>query len=168
MVQIAPLLQVLAAAAQVPPVARSVSPNALAARQVSTSQLPSQCQSTCQVVNTINTSSKNCSSDLSCICGSSIGTQLETCLNCVVLAEPDANSEAQSVIESWNEACNGTLTLSSGSTSTSTTAKGSTATSSSSSTSNPFVSKTGDAVGVRGAIGALGLVVAIACGAIIF
>lgn len=164
MVQIAPLLQVLAAAAQVPPVARSVSPNALAARQVSTSQLPSQCQSTCQVVNTIN----NCNSDLSCICGSSIGTQLETCLNCVVLAEPDANSEAQSVIESWNEACNGTLTLSSGSTSTSTTAKGSTATSSSSSTSNPFVSKTGDAVGVRGAIGALGLVVAIACGAIIF
>jgi hypothetical protein len=142
MVQIAPLLQVLAAAAQgkfrptdtyqltdiylrlVPPVARSVSPNALAARQVSTSQLPSQCQSTCQVVNTINvstpetqasdiaqTSSKNCNSDLSCICGSSIGTQLETCLNCVVLAEPDANSEAQSVIESWNEACNGTLTV---------------------------------------------------------
>jgi hypothetical protein len=77
MVQITPLLQLLVAVAQgkfrladiyhftdMPPlrlappasVARDVSPNALAVRQVNTSDLPSQCQNTCQVVNTITVS----------------------------------------------------------------------------------------------------------------
>ncbi|KAG1880895.1 hypothetical protein F4604DRAFT_1748643 [Suillus subluteus] len=166
MVQITPLLQVLATVAQAPPFVRDVSPNALAVRQVDTSDLPSQCQSTCQVINTMT----NCGSSLSCICASSLGTQLQTCMDCVVAAEPSASTDADSAIESWNEACGGSLTLTSGSTSTSTTAtKSSTATTatSSSSSSNPFISKTGDAVGTKTAIGALGLVVAIACGIII-
>ncbi|KAG1897849.1 uncharacterized protein F5891DRAFT_1046419 [Suillus fuscotomentosus] len=165
MVQIAPLLlQVLVAVAQAPPVARNVYSNALAVRQVNTSDLPSQCQSTCQVINTIS----DCDNSLSCICGSSIGTQLQTCMDCLVTAEPSASTDADSAIDGWNEACGGSLTLASGQTSTSTSAaKSSTATgSSSSSGSSPFVTKTGDAMSMK-AIGALGLVVSIACGIII-
>ncbi|KAG2037089.1 hypothetical protein BDR03DRAFT_1011010 [Suillus americanus] len=167
MVQITPLLQVLAAVAHAPPFVRDVSPNTLAVRQVDTSDLPSQCQSTCQVVNTMTTSPQNCGTSLSCICVSSLGTQLQTCMDCVVAAEPDTSTDANSAIESWNEACGGSLTLTSGSTSTSTTATKSSTAATSSSSSNPFTSKTGDAVGMKTAIGALGLVVAVACGIII-
>ncbi|KAG1824811.1 uncharacterized protein BJ212DRAFT_1322545 [Suillus subaureus] len=110
----------------------------------------------------------NCGTSLSCICASSIGTELQSCMNCIVAAEPSDSTEANSAIESWNEACGGSLTLTSGSTSTSTTtSKGSTATTTSSGSSSPFTSKTGDAVGMKTAIGALGLVVAIACGIMI-
>ncbi|KAG1869293.1 hypothetical protein C8R48DRAFT_771444 [Suillus tomentosus] len=164
MVQITPLLwQVLVTAAQAPPVARNVHPNALVVRQVNTSDLPSQCQSTCQVINTIS----DCDNSLSCICVSSIGTQLQTCMDCLVTAEPSASTDAESAIEGWNEACGGSLTLASGQTSTSTSAaKSSTATGSSSSGSSPFVTKTGDAMSMK-AIGALGLVISITCGIII-
>ncbi|KAG2346230.1 hypothetical protein BDR05DRAFT_71032 [Suillus weaverae] len=141
-----------------PPVVRNVSPNALAVRQVNTSDLPSQCQNTCQVVNTMT----NCGTSLSCICVSSLGTQLQTCMDCLVAAEPSVSTSANSAIDSWNQACGGSLTLTSGSTSTSTTAaSSSTATSSGNS---PLTSKTGDAVGMKAVTGALGLVFAIACG----
>lgn len=169
MVQITPLLQLLVAVAQAPPasVARDVSPNALAVRQVNTSDLPSQCQTKCQVVNTIS----DCGTSLSCICASSIGTQLQSCMSCLVAAEPSASTDANSAIDSWNEACGGSLTLTGGSTSTSTTAASS-STSAASSTatsggSSPGITKTGNAVGMKTAIGALGLVVSIACGIII-
>ncbi|KAG1758216.1 hypothetical protein EDD22DRAFT_214551 [Suillus occidentalis] len=109
MVQITPLLQLLVAVAQAPPasVARDVSPNALAVRQVNTSDLPSQCQTSCQVVNTIS----DCGSSLSCICASTIGTQLQSCMSCLVSAEPSASTDANSAISSWNEACGGSLTV---------------------------------------------------------
>ncbi|KAG2144424.1 uncharacterized protein EDB93DRAFT_1153461 [Suillus bovinus] len=108
MVQITSLLwQVLVTVAQAPPVARNGSPNALAVRQVNTSDLPSQCQSTCQVINTIS----DCANSLSCICVSSIGTQLQSCMDCLVVAEPSASIDANSAIDSWNEACGGSLTV---------------------------------------------------------
>ncbi|KAG2071195.1 hypothetical protein BDR04DRAFT_515686 [Suillus decipiens] len=162
MVQIAPLFHFLATVAQAPPVARNVSPNTLAVRQVNTSDLPSQCQTTCQVINTMT----DCGTSLSCICVSSIGTQLQSCLDCLVAAEPSALSDADTAINNWDQACGGdfTVTLSS---STSTTSESSTATSTGSSSSNPFVTKTGDAVGMKTAIGALGLTVAIACSVIV-
>ncbi|KIK32080.1 hypothetical protein CY34DRAFT_19311 [Suillus luteus UH-Slu-Lm8-n1] len=168
MVQITPLLQLLAAVAQAPPasVVRDVSPNALAVRQVNTSDLPSQCQNTCQVVNTIT----NCGSSLSCVCASTIGTQLQSCMSCLVSAEPSASTDANSAMNSWDEACGGSLTLTSGSTSTSTTATSSSTATSSTTTSGgsgPGIAKTGNAVGMKTAIGALGLVVSIACGIII-
>ncbi|KAG2355824.1 hypothetical protein BDR07DRAFT_1492698 [Suillus spraguei] len=155
MVQIAPLLHFLATVAQAPPVARNVSPNTLAVRQVTTSDLPSQCQTTCQVINTMN----DCGTSLSCICVSSIGTQLQSCLDCIVAAEPSSLSDADTAINSWNKPAMEISLLRS----TSTTSTSSTATS----TSNPFVTKTGDAVGMKTAIGALGLAVAIACSVIV-
>lgn len=175
MVQITPLLQLLVAVAQAPPasVARDVPPNALAVRQVNTSDLPSQCQTTCQVVNTIS----DCGSSLSCVCASTIGTELQSCMSCLVSVEPSASTDANSAISSWNEACGGSLTLTGGSTSTSSTATSShssaatsstaTSTSTTSGVSGPGIAKTGNAVGMKTTIGALGLIVSIACGIII-
>ncbi|KAG1796450.1 uncharacterized protein HD556DRAFT_1441749 [Suillus plorans] len=143
MVQITPLLwQVLVTVAQAPPVARNVQANALAVRQ-------------------------DCDNSLSCICVSTIGTQLQTCMDCLVTAEPSASTDADSAIDSWNEACGGSLTLPSGQTSTSTSAAKSSTATGSSSGSSPFVTKTGDAMSIKTAIGALGLIVSIACGIII-
>ncbi|KAG1743866.1 hypothetical protein EDB19DRAFT_1697536 [Suillus lakei] len=141
-----------------PPVARNIYPNALAVRQLDTSDLPSQCQSTCQVMNTIT----NCGSSLSCICVSSLGTQLQTCMNCLIAAEPSVSTDANSAMDAWDEACGASLTLNSGSTSTS--ASGSTATSSG---SIPVTGGTGNALGMKAATGIFGLVVVVACGFII-
>ncbi|OAX38227.1 hypothetical protein K503DRAFT_866294 [Rhizopogon vinicolor AM-OR11-026] len=179
MVLIAPLFNALAAVAHVSPVARDASPNALAARQVDTGSLPAQCQTSCQVVNTMT----NCDSSLSCICTSSIGSQLQSCMSCLTETEPSVQSDAQSSLDSWNEACGGTLSLSGGSTSPTSTSSGSglatlasssttttsstTTASSSSSSSNPFSGSTGGAVGMRTITGAFGLAVAIACGILI-
>ncbi|KAG1734911.1 uncharacterized protein EDB91DRAFT_576255 [Suillus paluster] len=178
MVQITPLLQVLVAAAQAAPLARDVSPNALAIRQDSTSELPSQCQSICQVVDTITT----CSTTVSCICASAIGPELQSCLVCVVAAEPSTQTEAQSALDSWNEACGGSLTLTSGNStvtasgSSTVTTGGSSTTSASSTTSTKTTSTSssgssplvgGGVVGMKAATGAFSLAVAIVCGILI-
>ncbi|KAJ8594200.1 hypothetical protein M405DRAFT_858323 [Rhizopogon salebrosus TDB-379] len=179
MVQITPLLNALAAVAHVYPVARDASPNSLAVRQVDTSDLPAQCQTSCQVINTMT----NCGSSLSCICATSIGSQLQSCMSCLTEAEPSVQSDAQSSISSWNEACNGDLTLSGGSASSSTglssgssttslgisatATSGSTTATSSSSSSNPLGGKTGGALGMKAVTGAFGVAVAIACGVLI-
>ncbi|KAG0694623.1 hypothetical protein DFH29DRAFT_959327 [Suillus ampliporus] len=178
MVQITPLLQALAIASQAYPAARDVSPRALAVRQVDTSDLPSQCQSSCQVINTIT----DCGSTLSCICVSSVGTDLQSCMNCLVAAEPSVETDAQSAIDNWNVACGGSLTLtdgsstitasgsastqsSSASTKSSSTSTKTTSTSSTSS-SNPLVGN-GGVVGINAATGAIGLAIAIACGILV-
>ncbi|KAG2119299.1 hypothetical protein DEU56DRAFT_918662 [Suillus clintonianus] len=163
MVQTTPFLQALAVVAQAPPIVPYISSNTLAVRQVNTTDLPSQCQTTCQVINTIS----DCGSTLSCICVSSIGTQLQTCMNCLVAADPTVSIDANSAIESWNEACGGSLSLTSGSTSSSTATASSSTSTASSSSSNPFINKTGGAVNMKAATVAFGLVVAIACGIII-
>jgi hypothetical protein len=60
-------------------------------------------------------SPQNCESSadsLTCMCASSIGSQLQSCMICVTKAEPSVQSEAQSSLDSWNEACSGNLSVS--------------------------------------------------------
>ncbi|KIL00170.1 hypothetical protein PAXRUDRAFT_821964 [Paxillus rubicundulus Ve08.2h10] len=114
MVQILPLLQALSAAVQVTP--SDQSHNDLVVRQISTSGLPAACQTPCNVINTIT----NCGDNISCICTSSVGSELQQCLNCLVAADPSVDGQAQAVINTWNEACGGSLTLSGGSSSSGT------------------------------------------------
>ncbi|KAG0694621.1 hypothetical protein DFH29DRAFT_959312 [Suillus ampliporus] len=151
MVQITPLLQALAVVAQASPAAHDVSPNALAVRQISTSGLPSQCQSSCQVVNTIT----NCGTSVSCVCASSVGPDLQSCMNCLVAADPAVQTDAQSVIDSWNEGCGGSLSLNGGSSTTTASSSASAETTSS------------GVVGMKAATGAIGLAVIIACSILI-
>lgn len=50
---------------------------------------------------------------LSCMCTGTIGSELQQCMSCIVSADSAVQSEAQSSIDSWNEACNGNLSVSS-------------------------------------------------------
>ncbi|KAH7915763.1 hypothetical protein BJ138DRAFT_1176223 [Hygrophoropsis aurantiaca] len=125
MVQIAPFLQALSVVSQVAPNASPAGSNGLAARQSSgfdPSSLPPQCQSPCQVINTM----QSCSSSLSCLCASSIGTNLAACMNCMAAATLSVASQAQSALDSWNEACSGSLSVSAGGSSPTGTTGGST------------------------------------------
>ncbi|KAF9221192.1 hypothetical protein BS17DRAFT_284180 [Gyrodon lividus] len=106
MVQITPLLHALSAAAQIAP--RDAPPTALVARQTfDPSSLPPACQSPCGVINTMT----NCGSSISCLCASSVGSELQQCMSCLVSSEPTVQSDAQSAIDSWNQACGGSLTV---------------------------------------------------------
>ncbi|KIL00161.1 hypothetical protein PAXRUDRAFT_821954 [Paxillus rubicundulus Ve08.2h10] len=119
MVQITPLLYALSVASQVAP--RDTSPNGLVVRQTfDPSSLPAACQAPCEVINTMT----NCGSSITCICATAVGTELQQCMSCLASAEPSAASEAQSALDSWNEACGGTFSLSGGSTSGGSTTTG--------------------------------------------
>ncbi|KAF9244481.1 hypothetical protein BU15DRAFT_71466 [Melanogaster broomeanus] len=116
MVQIAPLLNfALSTAAQIR--AGNTSPNGLVVRQAfDPSSLPTACQDPCNVINTMT----DCGSSTSCICASTVGSELQQCMSCLVSADPDVQSSAQGAIDSWNELCGGSLTISGGSSSGST------------------------------------------------
>ncbi|KAI5986715.1 hypothetical protein EDC04DRAFT_2824220 [Pisolithus marmoratus] len=120
--------------------------NALVPRQSSfdPSDLPSQCQSPCQVISTMSSSS--CDTSLTCLCASSIASELQTCMTCLAQAEPSVETSAQSALSSYNEACGTSLSLGtssgSGGSSATTTAAGS------SSTGNAF-GKAGSALGLK-------------------
>ncbi|KAN0078068.1 hypothetical protein V8E55_010125 [Tylopilus felleus] len=151
MVQIAPLLQAMSVTSRFTPT--DSTSNGLAVRQsFNPGDLPPACQSSCQVINTM----ENCDSStqaLSCICASSIGSQLQQCMNCLVSNVPSVQSEAQSALDSWNQECGGKLSLTGGSTggssggSSSGTVPAPTGGSSSSSSGSPF-GKSGGAVGL--------------------
>ncbi|KIJ19612.1 hypothetical protein PAXINDRAFT_96892 [Paxillus involutus ATCC 200175] len=120
MVQITPLLYALSAAySQVTP--RDVSPNSLVVRQTfDPSSLPTACQSPCEVINTMT----NCGSSISCICATTVGSELQQCMSCLVSADPSVQSSALSALDSWNQACGGTLSLTGGSSSGGSTTSG--------------------------------------------
>ncbi|KAN0078066.1 hypothetical protein V8E55_010123 [Tylopilus felleus] len=75
---------------------------------------PVACQSSCQVLDTIDKCPQN--QFASCYCASSIGSQLQQCMNCFVGNLPSVQSDAQSVLNGWNQDCGGELSLTSGST----------------------------------------------------
>ncbi|KAI6039409.1 hypothetical protein EDC04DRAFT_2685925 [Pisolithus marmoratus] len=158
MVGTLPFLHALAVVGTLSHANREVS-NALASRQSSfdPSDLPSQCQSPCQVISTMSSSS--CDTSLTCLCASSIASELQTCMTCLVEAEPTVESSAQSALSSYNQACGTSLSLStssgSGSSSATTTAAGSSSTGSSST-----FGKTGSALGLKVTTG--GFVVGVA------
>ncbi|KAN0078062.1 hypothetical protein V8E55_010119 [Tylopilus felleus] len=105
MVQIAPLLQAMSVTSLTPTDSTS---NGLAVRQsVDFGDPPVACQSSCQVVNTMG----NCDENTTCICASSLGSQLQQCMNCFVSNLPSVQSEAQSVLDSWNQDCGGELSV---------------------------------------------------------
>ncbi|KAF8553090.1 hypothetical protein OG21DRAFT_1510653 [Imleria badia] len=101
------------------------------------------------------------------MCTNTIGNQLLQCMTCLVAIDPAHQSSEQSDINSWNKACNGSLSLGSGSSSggnssgttngttggtTSGTTDGtapSTTTGGSSSGSNPSGSEVGGATGLK-------------------
>ncbi|KAL4072117.1 hypothetical protein J3A83DRAFT_2976199 [Scleroderma citrinum] len=80
--------------------------NALAARQSSydPSGLPAVCQSACGVITDMTMS---CSADLACLCSHSI----QTCMTCIARYEPSSTTDAQSALESYNQACGTSLTV---------------------------------------------------------
>ena len=63
------------------------------------------------LINILYCSLQNCAS-LSCTCETGNGSELQQCMTCLVDAEPTVQSTAQSALDSWNEACNGDLTVS--------------------------------------------------------
>ncbi|KAL4062437.1 hypothetical protein V8B97DRAFT_1891925, partial [Scleroderma yunnanense] len=174
MVGILPLVSTLAVIGQLHN-ARSDVSNALGARQTGfdPSQLPSQCQSPCGVISEM--SSSTCETDLSCICSSSISSGLETCMTCLVKAEPSVETSASQALQSYNEACGTSLALgsssggSSGGSSSGGSSSGSSATGSSSpaatsassgssgstGSTSGLGSKLGAAVGLKMSIGGL-------------
>ncbi|KAF9221200.1 hypothetical protein BS17DRAFT_285250 [Gyrodon lividus] len=106
MVQIVPLLHALSAVAQVTP--QDVSPDCFVVRQIyNPSSLPPACQSPCDVTNTIY----DCDLDLFCICGYSVGSELQQCMRCLVSADPTVQGAAQTDLDEWNEACGGSLSV---------------------------------------------------------
>ena len=59
---------------------------------------------------------QNCDSSIqfaSCFCASSIGSQLQQCMDCIVSNAPSVQSEAQAELDSWNQECSGKLSVSS-------------------------------------------------------
>ncbi|KAN0078065.1 hypothetical protein V8E55_010122 [Tylopilus felleus] len=110
MVQIAPLLQAMSVASRFIPT--DSNSNDLAVRQsFDPIDPPVACQSSCQVVNTLD----NCNESTTCICASSLGSQLQQCMNCFVSNVPSVQIEAQNVLDDWNQECGGELFLTSGS-----------------------------------------------------
>ncbi|KAH7921309.1 hypothetical protein BV22DRAFT_1132365 [Leucogyrophana mollusca] len=175
MVQITPLLLALVAAAQAVPNAATVGTNALAGRQSGgigndPSFWPSQCRSICQVIITM----QNCDGDLSCLCTSSMGSQLNSCLNCFSSADPSVKDTAQSILEDYQDECSsGSSGSSGGSSGSSGGSSGSSGGSSGSSGGssqnggsgggNPFGGK-GGATGLKAAFGmAVGLAFSVVC-----
>ncbi|KAH9943608.1 hypothetical protein B0H21DRAFT_748677 [Amylocystis lapponica] len=57
---------------------------------ISSGDVPSQCQSSCTVIDTVQA----CADD-TCICTSSVVLDLQTCFDCVLSAEPDSANAAQ-------------------------------------------------------------------------
>ncbi|KIM60991.1 hypothetical protein SCLCIDRAFT_26166 [Scleroderma citrinum Foug A] len=174
MVATLPLISTFAVIGQLHNAQRDVS-NALGARQTGfdPSQLPSQCQSSCSVITQM--SSASCETDLSCLCSSSISSGLQSCMTCLVKAEPSVESSASGALTSYNEACGTSLSIGSSSggssggsssggsssasasspSSTSTSGGSSSGSSGSSGSSSPLASKSGDAVGLRMTVGGL-------------
>ncbi|EGN97562.1 hypothetical protein SERLA73DRAFT_184315 [Serpula lacrymans var. lacrymans S7.3] len=72
------------------------------------SALPQACQSPCQVINTMT----GCA-DTTCLCTTSVGSNLESCMDCLVSSVPSVQPDAQSALDSFNEACAGTTGFSS-------------------------------------------------------
>ncbi|EIW78095.1 hypothetical protein CONPUDRAFT_75818 [Coniophora puteana RWD-64-598 SS2] len=161
MVQFTPLIVALGAAAYgALSLASAAYPvNEHFARQLSTGDLPSQCQSPCGVINSIT-----------------------TCLNCLASADPTVAEEASSAIDTFNQGCAGqgagSLTAPAGGSSPTSTAPSSGSSSGSSSggssssgdssgssgsgsSSNPLGGKTGGASGLVATSG-LAVVVAVA------
>lgn len=107
-------------------------------------------------------SDSSCDTSLSCLCASSISSELQTCMSCLVEAEPTVESSAQSALSSYNDACGTSLSLSSSggsssgsgssSVSTATTAAAASASTGSSSSSSPFT-KSGGALGLKATAG---------------
>jgi len=118
MVGVAPFIAAVAAiSAQTSQINNNNSPAHAVARQTTgfdPSNLPPACQSPCLVINTMT----NCATSLSCLCTSTIGNNLQTCMDCLVTVVPSVQVDAQSALDAFNEGCAGTgvssLTLSSG------------------------------------------------------
>ena len=55
---------------------------------------------------------QDCSSSLTCICTSTIGSELQSCMSCLTEADPSVETDAQSSLDSWNQACGGSLSVS--------------------------------------------------------
>ncbi|KAG8215690.1 hypothetical protein J3R82DRAFT_7564 [Butyriboletus roseoflavus] len=117
MVQINPLLYAIPVLSRFTPL-DSASSGLVVRQSFDPSSLPSACQFPCQVVGSAGSS---CNDDLSCMCTSTLGNELQQCLSCLANADPIYQNEAQGDISSWNEICNGSLTLSGGSSSGDTT-----------------------------------------------
>ncbi|EIW81416.1 hypothetical protein CONPUDRAFT_90354 [Coniophora puteana RWD-64-598 SS2] len=71
------------------------------ANQIGVTNIPDQCQSTCNFVGSLS----DCGTNASCFCSSNVTNNFQSCMNCIAAANSSLESEVSAAVSGYNDGC---------------------------------------------------------------